>query len=60
MFAYKNIYKQRSDLFSIGQKYSGIFKHMNKVSQGSNNPEIMECGGFGLSNNKAEAWLDQN
>ena len=33
---------------------------MNKGSQGSNNPEIMEIESFGLSNNKIEKMSDQN
>ena len=41
-------------------KYFGIAKSINNGSQGSNNPEIMECVGFGPSHNKTEIVWDQN
>ena len=36
-----------------------MFESMNKGSQGSTNPEIMEMLGFGVSNNKIEKLYDQ-
>ena len=41
-------------------KYFAILKSINKGSQGLTNPEIMEVGDFGLSNDKAESSLYQN
>ena len=38
------------------QKYLGIFKSINKGSQGLTNPGITEFGGFGPSFNKTEIY----
>ena len=37
-----------------------ICKAINKGSEGSQNPEIMNMLGFGLSHNKIEKLSDQN
>ena len=38
----------------------GIYKSINKGSQGLKNPEIMEMLGFGPSHDKIEIFLDHN
>ena len=40
--------------------FFGIFKLINKGSQGFTNPYIIEFRGFGPSHNKTEILLDQN
>ena len=47
-------------IFLYSLEYFGIVKWVNTGFQGSENPEIMEFGGFGLSNNKTKILLGQN
>ena len=41
-------------------KNFGIFESINKDSQGSKNPGIMDFGGLGPSDHKTKISLDQN
>ena len=47
-------------MFLYFLKLFGILESIDKGSQGSQNPEIIEFEGLGPSHNKTETLLDQN
>ena len=58
--AHKIVCRKCVHIFLYVLKYFGMFKFINKGSQGSINSEIMEMLGFGPSHNEIEILLDQN
>ena len=55
-----NIIRFTHDSTCLFFMYFNIFKSRDKGFQGYRNPEIMELGLFGPSNNKTKILLDRN